>query len=230
MLGAMDTPASRLRTARIAKGYTSASEAARAVGVLVSTYTHHENGTRKFRQKSAEKYARAFGVSASHLLMLADAGSAISHPTVGLPIVSEAAIGVWHESVEKMPQSSERLSVPDRLEWQASNEYAVQVRDRSVDRFIQKDEYAVCRPIKQGPVDTDQFQINDFVHVERIRRGLKEMSIRRVRSKNGAQLRLASYSNDPRIKSEVAFPTTRSGVDQVRILGLVVGKYMRMRQ
>jgi Helix-turn-helix domain len=65
-----DTPATRLRAAR-AKRYPSASEAARAHGWHIATFTHHENGTRTFGRDDAIKYAHAFGVEAAHLLMLA---------------------------------------------------------------------------------------------------------------------------------------------------------------
>jgi transcriptional regulator with XRE-family HTH domain len=68
----LDTPATRLRRARIARGYASASEAARAIGVQIPTYTGHENGTRGIGRARAEQYARVFGVKTSFLLMLAD--------------------------------------------------------------------------------------------------------------------------------------------------------------
>jgi hypothetical protein len=152
-----------------------------------------------------------------------------STPTAELSVTPEAAIGVWREGdVDSMSQPAEKLRVPSTLEWKAENEYAVQVRDRSVDKFIVKDEYAVCRPIRPGPVDTDQFEVNDFLHVERIRRGLKEISIRRIRAKEGASLRLATYSNDSKIKSEITYPAKAAG-EMVILRGQVVGKYLRIK-
>ena len=52
----------------MAKGYSSAVEAAEAFGWNVVTYRAHENGSRGIKPDLARKYARAFGVSAEHIL------------------------------------------------------------------------------------------------------------------------------------------------------------------
>lgn len=53
----------RLREARKASGFESATDAANHFGWVVSTYAGHENGHRGFKMKTAEKYAAAFNVS-----------------------------------------------------------------------------------------------------------------------------------------------------------------------
>lgn len=55
----------RLRAARVAAGFSRASEAARALGVPGPTYLGHENGSRDFRRDNSmvELYARRFSVS-----------------------------------------------------------------------------------------------------------------------------------------------------------------------
>ncbi len=58
----------RLRDARIAAGYETAKDAAVAMGVPVSTYIGHENGTRGFPAKRAAQYARKFKVTEEWLL------------------------------------------------------------------------------------------------------------------------------------------------------------------
>lgn len=63
----MNDAAIRLAKARSAAGYASASEAARAMGVPVPSYSHHENGNRGFA-KLADRYARFFRVSVEWLL------------------------------------------------------------------------------------------------------------------------------------------------------------------
>lgn len=60
-------PHERLQLARLRAGYDSASDAARAMGVSVPTYSHHENATRGFTRQ-AERYARFFRVSLDWLL------------------------------------------------------------------------------------------------------------------------------------------------------------------
>lgn len=64
----MSTPGERLQTARKARGYETATDAANALGIPVATYTQHENGLRGFPAKRAPQYARFFGVSTDWLL------------------------------------------------------------------------------------------------------------------------------------------------------------------
>lgn len=59
--------AERLKTARIAANYASATDAAAAMGVPYSTYSAHENGE-KGLSRSGARYARFFRVSLAWLL------------------------------------------------------------------------------------------------------------------------------------------------------------------
>ncbi len=101
----------RLRQARIAAGFPSASAAARALGVPVPSYSHHENGTRNIDQASAKAYAIAFGVRMSWLLLgeepmtlgvsadparhpaNASPPVPVRYPTERLPMLGRAAAG-----------------------------------------------------------------------------------------------------------------------------------------
>jgi phage repressor protein C with HTH and peptisase S24 domain len=65
---AMKTMGERLRAAREAANFSSASKAAEALGVSASSYRAHENGQNEFGPDIAEKYARKFGTSAAYLL------------------------------------------------------------------------------------------------------------------------------------------------------------------
>lgn len=64
----MSDPAERLRIARLRAGFSSGKEAAEALGVPVSTYLGHENGSRGYPAKKAELYARRFKVREQWLL------------------------------------------------------------------------------------------------------------------------------------------------------------------
>lgn len=68
----MDDPRSRFRLqeARSLAGFKSPTEAARAYPHLLNqnTIISHENGNRPISKRSAEKYARAFGVSPGWIL------------------------------------------------------------------------------------------------------------------------------------------------------------------
>jgi SOS-response transcriptional repressor LexA len=63
------TPADRLRAARIAAGFSSTVAAASSLGMSASTYRAHENGQNEFSPDQAEVYSKKFKVSAAHLLL-----------------------------------------------------------------------------------------------------------------------------------------------------------------
>ncbi len=58
----------RLASARLAAGFETASDAARAFGWNENTYRSHENGERGIKNGVAEKYSKAFNVSFLYLL------------------------------------------------------------------------------------------------------------------------------------------------------------------
>jgi transcriptional regulator with XRE-family HTH domain len=58
----------RLKAAREAAGFTSATDAAHSLGIPPPTYLAHENGTVGISSKKAPLYARRFGVSLDWLL------------------------------------------------------------------------------------------------------------------------------------------------------------------
>jgi len=87
--GATKTQGARLREARIAAGFGTASDAARKMGVAGPTYLAHENGTRTFRPDISAFYASEFGVSPSWLLL----GEGAASPAVPL---ARAAVPVAH--------------------------------------------------------------------------------------------------------------------------------------
>lgn len=59
----------RLRAARIAAGFESASAAARALSIPISTYSAHENGQNDFGPSEAAQYANVFKSKARWLLL-----------------------------------------------------------------------------------------------------------------------------------------------------------------
>jgi hypothetical protein len=59
----------RLREARIAAGFVTASAAARSLGVPVPTYSHHENGGRPLGVEAGGFYASRFNVDPAWLLL-----------------------------------------------------------------------------------------------------------------------------------------------------------------
>lgn len=79
----------RLKTAREAAGYETATQAAEAMGVPAPTYLGHENGSRGFPAKRARQYAEFFRTSAEWLLY--GKGQPTRRPTV--PLVGYVGAG-----------------------------------------------------------------------------------------------------------------------------------------
>jgi transcriptional regulator with XRE-family HTH domain len=93
----------RLRTARESAGFSSASAAARYLGIAPSTYTAHENGQNKYNHDEAVRYAKAFKTTAKWLLFeegeLATPG--IDEALRGLPAnQSQALIEKFNAMIE----------------------------------------------------------------------------------------------------------------------------------
>lgn len=90
----------RLKRARLAAGYETAADAARAMGVPKPAYTHHENGTRGF-VTNGERYARFFRVSLEWLLTgrgeMKGAGD-VPIPVMGVVTAGQATVPADGES------------------------------------------------------------------------------------------------------------------------------------
>lgn len=64
----MDDPADRLRIARLRAGFSTAKDAAEAMGIPVQTYLAHENGSRGINAARAAQYAKRYKVPEVWLL------------------------------------------------------------------------------------------------------------------------------------------------------------------
>lgn len=93
----METPAERLRAARVKAGYETAKSAAEAMGVTVSTYIQHESGVRGFPASRAARYARFLRVAPEWLLYGRGTGDPIKvEPELtDLPLIGPLQAGAW---------------------------------------------------------------------------------------------------------------------------------------
>lgn len=64
----MSSPSDRLKIARLRAGFQHGKDAAESMGVAVSTYLGHENGSRGIKPDMAARYAKKFKVSEQWLL------------------------------------------------------------------------------------------------------------------------------------------------------------------
>lgn len=229
----MKTPGERLAFARERAGFSSAREAALALGVSVSTYNAHERsgqpGARGFRIDSAKVYARRFGVSVSWLLagegkMERNGSEITADPTLSfVPVRGVAQVGTWNE-YEEFDFSEMAPVAVVRGEYQPKDQFAWAIRGDSLNRIgVNEGDFVICVPYwiaRTGPTD------GDLVAVER-RSGPKiERTVKRLRL-IGGHYELHPESTNPIHK--VIHVTRNTGLHdgdgaEVEIVGLAIAK------
>lgn len=219
----MDSPADRLRKVRKERGFASARSAALRYGWKVPTYTSHENGTRDLTRAFAD-YAEKFRVSETWLRGLTDDRET---GVKGTPVMGEAAVGVWRET----PATSARkganaaISVPLIEDEDVDGvRFSIHVADASINKALPMGSYAICEPCPARDYASHEFVVGDILYIERLRQGMREMSLRRVSQVGPDRLRLATFSTDSSLKqAELAYPSSAS--ERIRLVGRVVGTY-----
>lgn len=214
----METVADRLRKARIARGFTSPTAAARHFGWSEVTYRAHENGTRGLRIDAARKYAKAFRVPLGELLGTGAGGSV---PTETVPVVGNAAWGVWLDMAITEARPERELSLP-LMQDDVTPKRAIQISDNSVNNKIPEGFFAVFTEIK--PERVPDLPIGRMVVVKRRKGDLVESTVRRVAKHSAEAVHLEACSTDPRYTGELVIPYT-STTDKAAIVGEVVGIY-----
>ena len=82
---------SRIRHARLARGYATATDAARRLSMNIYTYSQYENGTRRPKIQTLERIAKTFRVSYEWLATgLGEGGT-----TVQMTVPVTGMIGAW---------------------------------------------------------------------------------------------------------------------------------------
>lgn len=153
-----ETPADRLKHARIAAGYTSASDAAEALGVALATYTQHENGRRGIPRDRAPLYARRFKVAEEWLLYGKGAENILSgaEPVTQVPLMGKVPGGNWREAVRDqqgwihIAQSEARDGM-----------YALRVEGDSMNRIVEDGAIIVIDPRDKAVFHRRLFVVRD---------------------------------------------------------------------
>lgn len=219
----------RLRKARLAAGFASASAAARALGQKVPTYIHHENGTRDFDADAALMYARRFGVKSEWLLYgrseMRDLNSdnslePISIKSDRIPILGEVAAGMWLETgaLDGFESSRGVVPLPVLPDFPSDASFALVVRGTSINRIADDGDILICIDIAKTGISPRD---GDLVIVERLRgqEGLREVTAKRFRiADSGYQL--WPESTDERWQSPLVIGDLE-GDDCVRIIARV---------
>jgi phage repressor protein C with HTH and peptisase S24 domain len=183
----MSDKAQRLREARIAAGYSSASSAAQAFGWGDAGYRHHENGTRDYDADAARRYARAFKVKPGYLLGL-DARLADDTPIeLGPRLSVQGAVeaGMWREAWQWPADEWESFMGMPGLAWPAQDRYGLRVEGESMNLIYPPGSVVECVKYRHDFVITSGRRV--IVQRERIDGELETTVKELVRGEDGIE-------------------------------------------
>lgn len=214
--------AANLRKGRENAGYTSAAQAARAMGIGVSGYNHHENGQRGIDLEAAKFYASFLAIKVNDLIDL-DYVFSPEAADFAIPVTGEVAMGIWRSAELDSGEHTVNKRTIDVPRVRGSQmRLSVEVADESVNKSIRRGEYAIYIPL-----DVALSELNKkLIIIERIRNGLIERSIRRATVTGNGTLSLAADTTDKRFNKDVVLYPASGADDDVRIIGRVIGKYV----
>lgn len=147
--------------------------------------------------------------------------------TIGLTtvkVVGTAAAGLWKElSITSDDYyGMEDIPVVENARYAGKEQYALLVEGNSINRVIHDGEFAICVNWAELGIEPATGQ---FVHVERSRGGLQEVTIKKIHMV-GARVQLWPDSTDPRFQSPIDLSDVAEETE-VTIRGLVIGSYRR---
>jgi len=212
----------RLREAR-SRLYETAEDAANALGMKYPTYVAHENGSRGITRRSAERYAKFFGIPLDYFLTgrhnVAGEASVVSFTGEAMPVRGFVRASSWQESYA--PESVKSLPISADARYPGRRQFALQIQGDSINRRAQDGEYAICVEF-----DGEKVKDGDVVVVERRRAGLFEATIKVVRINARGEPELWPDSTNPDHSKPIALIDGNAGDDdEVVIVAHVVGYY-----
>jgi len=220
--GDMGAASDRLRHARERAGYSSAKNAAEAMGVPVATYIQHENGIRGFPPSRAQRYARFFRVSPEWLLYGTSEGGPFLALGPQLYVKGEVAAGVWTEAWEF-----------EQDEWEfftGRPDIAAPVRERFGLRVVGESMNMLYPP---GTI----LECVSYRHDAPIANG-KRVIVQRMRADNTHETTVKEYLKDedgiewfvprsthPAFQAPIRADQPDPDVVHIEVIGIVVGSY-----
>lgn len=183
----------RLRRARLAAGFPTAIDAIKRFGWSVSTYRAHENGQNAFDALAAIRYARAFKVAPTWLLLGDEALGASGATAIGAPLPDAAQIEAGLDAIvgarpaqimdgRALRPASEAVvglvSIPRDSRYPQVAQFVLVVEGESVNRVARDGDRLLCVDIDMLGLPPAQ---GDLVLIERVGAMGTETSIRRLR-------------------------------------------------
>lgn len=213
---------SRLKAARLAAGYATAADAARALGDNAQNVRDHEADRRNVTPEKAAKYARLYKVEPAHILFgdghASDSGVSENDNVRMVGLIGEVRAGVFTEIPDEQPQPWEY--VPVHLpEYSRAHLYALQVVGPSMNRYYPDGAAVVVCPTAEAGI-----RENDHVVVRVWRGGLAETTLKEVVVNNDG-VELWPRSTDPAYQKPIILRTVRDSDEGPEIIGVVVGSF-----
>lgn len=217
------TTGDRLKAARIAAGYATAADAARALGEHPQNVRDHEADRRGVSPEKAAAYARLYKVDVSHILFGAghtsDSGVSHNENVRMVGIIGEVRAGLFAEIPSEQPEPWEYVPVT-LPEYARAHLFALTVVGRSMDRHYPDGSVVVVCPAHEAGI-----RENDHVVVRRWRGGLAETTLKEVVVEAGG-VALWPRSSDPAYQEPIRLETVRDADEGPEIIGVVVGSFV----
>lgn len=186
----------RLKSARRAAGFSSATEAIKKHAWRGSTYRAHENGQNQYDTITARIYAEAFNTTAGWLLTGEepfDANPVLFDPaSKKIYVIGRIAGGEWiEEKIRKAAPVSESIFPPDSR-YPVEAQFDLSVHGESLNRFAEDGDYVRCLDLKMF---VEKINDKDLLIIERgTEQGLTEITARRL--KDTGSRRLLCFESD----------------------------------
>lgn len=223
----METPADRLKAARIKAGYATAKSAAEAMGVTVSTYIQHESGVRGFPAGRAARYAKFFRVAPEWLVYNRGSSEPIPvEPTLTeLPMVGPVQAGAWLAIDDTSQEEPPMMAAAADRRYPHARQWLREVRGDSMNaRNIFPGDYVHIVELTGSGINLNSGMI---VEVIRARDGgsLREITLKEVEIGERGEVILWPRSLNPRWSEPLILRAANDEADiEVMISGLLIAK------
>lgn len=220
----MEKMSDRLKRARIKK-YRTAKEFAEKNDIYPATYYHHEKGRNEFDPETAERYAKALGVTAGWLLTGENIPELIeSNNGVELvPIVGEVEAGVYKNNIELEEAQWDYVTLPTDSRYPGHPRKCMRVCGPSMNMEFPEGSLVVCINM----IALDEPPVNGVVYVVRrtLAGGDVEATLKELRIEPDGTMYLWPRSTDPRHQAPILFDGDEEG-DEISLTAKVIGSYI----
>jgi len=140
-------------------------------------------------------------------------------------VVGSAAAGLWKEVsiIADHYHDLEDIPVVENPKYAGKLQYALLIEGNSINRAIPDGEYAIC--VAWAELGTEP-TTGQYVHVERSRGGLQEVTIKKIQIASDGHVQLWPDSTDPRFQTPLDLSEIEEDTE-ITIRGLVIGSYRR---